>query len=330
MAANVATITLDPTLIAGVKPSFISRSACPCCGAAYSNTDDLVEGNLNNDLSLEDLLNGWVGLNRRSFFSYRRCTDCKTLSTPVYPSGETLAQLYSYMPPNMNEAVSKQDQQKNQDQYAEIITRCLKQLGAVPDHLSMLELGADCGLLASGISQLVNTSGWHYSAVEPNDAVRAELSKTLQQAYASHELHLDAKEISTEDPKRLFSIIAAVHVFDHIFSIEELLHLLKGILSKNGFIFFVVHNPESTLAKALGTRWPPFCAQHPQLFTIRGVRALADRAGLEVVDFGRTMNHFPLRMIGDFIGIHSTGLENLSLQAPLGNRFYILMNKEPA
>jgi hypothetical protein len=63
---------------------------------------------------------------------------------------------------------------------------------------------------------------------------------------------------------------------------------------------------------------------------MRGVRALANRIGLEVTDYGRTINHFPLSMVGDFMGMKVKQLDNISICAPLGNRFYILMNKETA
>ncbi len=309
---------------------FRKRSACPCCNTLYSDKCKVINGILSEKTDPKDLPNGWVGLNRNSFFSYSRCTKCQTLAARVYPTEEILSQLYSQMPPNMEEAVSKLDQQRNQDHYARHIIRFLKGLGRESDPQSILELGADCGLLANAISRLANTSSYHYSAIEPNESVKTDLANALTQNYGSHELHLEIKEISKEHPSRLFDIIAAVHVFDHIFAIEDLIHSLKDMLSEEGFIFFVVHNPESTIAKVLGTRWPPFCAQHPQLFTISGVRALAERAGLKIVDHGRTLNHFPLRMIGSFMGISSARFQRLSIQAPLGNRFYILMNKGAA
>ena len=271
-----------------------------------------------------------MGLSSSSFFSYSRCNECHTLGTTIYPTEETLGQLYSRMPPNMDEAIGKADQQKNQGQYARYIVRYLSGLGVKTNHVSVLELGADCGLLASEISRVVNTADWHYSAIEPNEPVRAELANTLAKKYGSHRLHIDAREITKEKANNLFDIIVAVHVFDHIFSIEEMLTSLKSLLTENGFIYFVVHNPESTLARVLGSKWPPFCAQHPQLFTMRGVRALANRIGLEVTDYGRTINHFPLSMVGDFMGMKVKQLDNISICAPLGNRFYILMNKETA
>ena len=119
--------------------------------------------------------------------------------------------------------------------------------------------------------------------------------------------------------------MVAVHVFDHIFDLQDLFVRLRSRLSKSGRIFFVVHNPHSTLAKILGKKWPPYCAQHPQLFTPSGVRELAKAHSLRLRKTSRTFNHFSLGMVGSFLGLKLPPfISDTHIVAPLGNRYYIL------
>lgn len=234
------------------------------------------------------------------------------------------------MPPNMEEAVKSEDQRKNQSQYARLATSFLAKGKKTSTRYSVLELGADCGLLANSISMLADTSDWHYSAIEPNLSVINNLEKTLAKTYRDYIIYSDIDQMINKGPSRLFDIIAAVHVFDHVFSIESLLCRLKKLLQPDGLIFFVVHNPESVIARMLGTRWPPYCAQHPQLYTVKGVKSLASIVGLKVAASGRTTNYFTLKMIGDFMGLSSPLLDKIPISAPLGNRYYILTQKGDA
>jgi hypothetical protein len=304
--------------------SFVSRSACPCCNKTYTDKSNIIKGRLDKYTEGNALREGWVGLHRNSFFSYTQCSDCLTLGTTEYPADNILSSLYSSMPPNMEEAVSEENQRKNQNQYAQIIASFLNRAEIGSAGLSVLELGSDCGLLADSISMVNETYDWNYTAIEPNILVREGLKATLSKKYGSHEIYSDVEQLISKEPTGSFDIIAAIHVFDHIFNIKELLTTLRDMLTENGFIFFVVHNPESLLAKALGTRWPAYCAQHPQLYTVKGIQRLANDIELRVATSGRTSNHFTLRMVGDYLGLSAPFLEKIPVRALLGNRYYIL------
>ena len=41
---------------------------------------------------------------------------------------------------------------------------------------------------------------------------------------------------------------------------------MKNKLKKGGFIYGVVHDEKSVMAKILGNRWPAYRLQHPHLF----------------------------------------------------------------
>jgi len=307
---------------------FVRRNDCPCCGSTDLIKKAIVHGRLDSTSPEEDLRKGWVGINARTFFTYYCCAQCKSLRVSEYPDEETISRLYSNMPANMHNIVSTRDQYKNQQGYARIITpfinRCFKPLSG----LSVLEFGSDCGLLAAGIGELNDTTAWHYTAIEPNGSVRNKLESILRRNYSSHEIKGDASALFNGTPPRRYDIVVAIHVFDHIFAIEELLKSIRKILTKNGFIFFVVHNPRSIVARTLGRQWPPYCAQHPQLFSIAGVKAISERTGLKMVQTGRTYNYFSLRMILEYFGFCLSPLDNIRIKAPLGNRFYILANNE--
>lgn len=283
---------------------------------------------MDGNSSFDQINSAWIGIGKSSHFSFHECSYCGTLSNRVYPDTSVLAKLYSSMPPNMAEAVSLKDQGKNQLSYARVIARHASSNGASNNSLSILELGADCGLLLSAIADLLPRGASNMVAIEPNlevhQALKERMNRRASQAAACY---VDLQELP-DNYSDSFDIIAAVHVFDHVFDIGSLLKDLASKLSPRGFIFFVVHNPQSSVASLLGRKWPPYCAQHPQLFTRNGSAALAKGAGLKLVKSGRTINHFSLSMVTDFLGLKLPLVDRIPLMVPLGNRYYMLERDE--
>jgi len=282
---------------------------------------------LDGNSSFAQINSAWIGIGKSSHFSYHECPYCGTLSNRVYPDTSVLAKLYSSMPPNMAEAVSLKDQGKNQLSYARVIVRHASSNGANNNSLSILELGADCGLLLSAIVDLLPQETSNMVAIEPNLEVHYELKERINQLAVNATCFVDLKDLP-DNKSELFDIIAAVHVFDHVFDIGSLLNDLASKLSPRGFIFFVVHNPQSSVASLMGRKWPPYCAQHPQLFTRNGSAALAKGAGLKLVKSGRTINYFSLSMVTRFLGLKLPLVDRIPLMIPLGNRYYILERDE--
>ena len=91
-----------------------------------------------------------------------------------------------------------------------------------------------------------------------------------------------------------FNLAACIHILDHCFKPKDVLRSIQKKLVNNGILLVVVHNPESSLARLLGKKWPPYCSQHPQLFTKKGMSEISDKTGFKLVKQGKTLNYFSL------------------------------------
>jgi SAM-dependent methyltransferase len=245
----------------------------------------------------------------------------------AYPDEIALAELYKSMPPNMEEAIDENDQLSNQHGYASQIIDALRQNHqSCLDQIRLLELGADRGLLAKALCESVGHKLRKTVAIEPNQEVWTSLKAALQESSRESQAYCSMEEMLSAKPNTLekFDIIAAVHVLDHTYDPVKTLNELKPQLSEHGIIYIVVHNPNSTVARLLGSRWPAFCAQHPQLFTPLSICQIAKNLGFKVIRQGRTRNNFSLALLTEFLGIKIPRASQVKLRAPLGNRFYCL------
>ena len=77
-----------------------------------------------------------------------------------------------------------------------------------------------------------------------------------------------------------YNLAACIHILDHCFNPQDILLQIQNRLVINGILLVVVHNPDSSLAKLLGKKWPPYCSQHPQLFTKKGMNKISELTGL--------------------------------------------------
>ena len=303
------------------SPVHQARSICVACGGALS-ADPQVLGGLSVQASPERVRSSWLGLTNGDFFSYYRCSRCGTLNVREYPDEHLLAELYGAMPANMAGTLSTGEQQANQRAYAHRIARAVPQ-GPGDAHLRLLELGSDCGWLLRELMQTLPGRIGRFAAVEPNQDVVVQLKAAIAATNAPAH-HFATLEAALQHEGDGLDLVIAIHVLDHLFELNELFATLRSRLSRQGMIFMVVHHPGSLLARVLGKRWPPYCPQHPQLFTPKGVRCLARRHGMAVVNHGRTWNRFPLAMILNHFSIPAGALGSIPLLAPLGNRYYSL------
>lgn len=297
------------------------RSACVCCGQSLGFVP-LVLGDMSGEDAFDRLKADWLGGRLGALFSYFQCSNCLVLNIRSYPDELILWRLYASIPPNMDGQISSLDQQANQRAYAHRIARAVPQ-GPGDSPLRILELGSDCGWLLRELMQTLSGRIGRFAAVEPNQDVVGQLKAAIAATNAPA-LHFATLEAALQHEGDGLDLVIAIHVLDHLFELNELFATLRSRLSRQGMIFMVVHNPGSLLARVLGKRWPPYCPQHPQLFTPKGVRCLARRHGMAVVNEGRTWNRFPLAMILNHFSIPSGALGSILLLAPLGNRYYIL------
>jgi SAM-dependent methyltransferase len=305
------------------KCQFISRSYCPCCNTKISPNTESIGGGLDSNSTFTQIRDAWIGIGLQKHFKYYKCSECKSLITSAYPNQETAEVLYSSMPRNMESAVSLEHQKQNQDSYARHIADYAKTHGGHNKKISMLEIGADCGLLIESISAELGSYFINCAAIEPNSVVRKQLEAVLKTTSKSYMVENDIYNIKPECDRH-FDIIAAIHVFDHVFNIKQMLIHLKSLLANEGFIYIVVHNPQSSVAWMLGNKWPPYCPQHPQLYTQNGIKKMAKDLGFKLMKTGRTTNNFSLAMLADFLKLAIPFADKINISLPLGNRYYIL------
>ena len=235
-----------------------------------------------NDASgstFEDLKNNFVGLRvNQTFFEYHRCEQCNLCFAPKYFSDLELALVYKNMPPNL----VGDDQivvEKTHRAYAKYIMR------NVDSPLSLLELGADLGLVTGPVvKDLKIMSG---VLIEPNLDVRSQLKESI--GYNDQFKVIDYLE--DIQGAQTFDLFIGIHVLDHLLNPLEDLHTVREKMNHGGKLFIVVHNQKSLLAKALRSKWPPYCLQHPQIFDRASISKLLISAGFQNIVIKRTTNY---------------------------------------
>ena len=66
------------------------------------------------------------------------------------------------------------------------------------------------------------------------------------------------------------------------------------MLNENGYVFGVVHDESSKLAKILGKRWPAYCLQHPHLFNPGTIQNLFSEINMKKISIFKTINSFKI------------------------------------
>jgi len=215
------------------------------------------------------------------FFSYYRCQDCELLYCPWYFNSKQISELYAAMPDNtMGE--DKSTVSKTQSAYARWIMR------PGVSNSRYLEVGPDIGLVAKEIVNL--NSPQHITFLEPNQSVKAELIFNVSGIES-----IEVVDFIESMKETNFSLVAGVHVYDHLLKPLQDLQELRKNVSPGAHLAIVVHNEKSTLRKLLNSKWPPFCLQHPQLYNPESLKEILKLAGWEVISTERSTNWYHLK-----------------------------------
>jgi SAM-dependent methyltransferase len=119
------------------------------------------------------------------------------------------------------------------------------------------------------------TRGWVAAGVE--------VAPRAAEAVASEgfEVHLGTLEDAGLD-EASFDIVSLVEVVEHVGDAESLLRAAHRVLRPGGALYLTTPHGRGLSARLLGTRWsivsPP---EHLQLFSVRGITAALQRAGLQ-------------------------------------------------
>lgn len=258
--------------------------SCPSCGGdSFWNQAEISARKPAEILSFSEVGEYFIGLRSdQVFFSYHRCLDCGLLYCPTYFSQKQLDVLYSQMPNNLM-GEDKSIATKTQSGYFNWFNRRIKS-GSI-----YLEIGPDIGLLTQEF--LCNFLITSTTLVEPNQAVHGPLREILKDV-PSASILLDTENIVRGEP---FDTIVAIHVIDHLLDPLQELKSLRSVSHDDSSFLVVVHNEASLLRKILSSKWPPFCLQHPQLYSQDTLGSTLSRSGWEIVDCGKSTNWQSLR-----------------------------------
>lgn len=228
----------------------------------------------------------WEGLfKEKPFFSYHRCATCGLLYAPYFFEGDTLAALYAQMAPNM-EVVTSDAIAATQRGYFLHATERAELSGGY------LEIGPDVGHIVGQAARAGDFE--HFWLFEPNRAIHREL---LDAAGGRPATLLPDMDDLTAVPDASVGLVVMVHVLDHLLDPLAMLEQIRAKLRPGGTLMIVTHNERSLLRSAMGTRWPPFCLQHPLLYNPATIGSLLTRAGFGDVAVAASRNYFPIDFV---------------------------------
>lgn len=281
----------------------LRHRACPLCGSHDAQPEVECRQQV-DDRTLEELRPFWFGIEKeRHFFTYHRCAGCGLLYNRVFFDDAQLAELYSAMPPNMDQ-VAGDAVAATQRGYFSAVARQGPLAGGY------LEIGPDVGYI---VAEAVRRGDFdRFWLFEPNRAVHGRLE--LASAGCPTIVLPDMTDLSAV-PDGTIGLAVMVHVLDHLLAPLEMLEAILPKMRPGGRLLAVTHNERSLLRGMMGTRWPPFCLQHPELYNSATIYGLMERAGFTDIMVTGSTNHFPI----DFLGrqaLLAAGLGNVRLPLP--------------
>jgi hypothetical protein len=291
-----------------------TQRTCPACSSDQrEHIGRIVSPTATAQLDFDELSEYWRGFRRRQcFFDYERCSTCGLLYCPSYFTQEALDALYASMDDNTAGEVS------------EVLSRTqARYIDFLREHSSgaeaYLEIGPDIGL--SSRVALQNSTIRRAVFVEPNRDVHPALRELASGISCTVTTDLELLTAASNANEAVL-----VHVLDHLLEPVAYLENLVGHLAPGAIVLIVVHNEQSILRKLLRTKWPPFCLQHPQLYSPNSLETVLGSSGLDVIDVRPTTNVFTLRhcarMAGDLVGFGQSlarFVPRMALPIRLGN-----------
>ena len=229
----------------------------------------------------------------QSFFSFFCCLACDLLYTQTYPDEVDLQELYSTVAHNEVGQDGPALDATHTWLAKQFVAEGLRHRGGRP---RTLEIGPDTGRFASAFVEQVEVSAIDF--VEPNLSVWADLRRRFGDESTV------VGSISEVNPSIKYDVIVAHHVFDHIPDLQGLMKSINSLASNGATLSVVVHNHRSLLRRAMRSKWPPFCLQHPQLFSRRALAKLLEQNGWSVRVVRRQINFVGLRAtLNNLVGV---------------------------
>lgn len=203
-------------------------------------------------------------------FPYVRCAACGTVAADPAPSQETLSRAYAnaYFPPAHPSLLERALEPLARREARRVV-------GAAPPGGELLDVGCGTGKFLVRLRE----SGWSgpMRGLEP-DLASAERANAIPGV----SVRTGGVEQLQEEPGGLSAVVLR-HVIEHVPGPLEVLRDIRSLLAPGGVLYLGTPDARTLSARVFGKYWhgydPP---RHLFAFTAEGVRALLDRAGLEL------------------------------------------------
>jgi SAM-dependent methyltransferase len=205
------------------------------------------------------------------------CPRCDLLYAPRVPSADFLTRAYADAGYDSDAAA--------RDAAASYAGALRGRIGRLPDHASVLEIGAGNGALlahlrALGFEQLIGIEPSREAATSAPSDLRALI------------------RVESFDPARLpaahFTLIVANQTLEHVGDPQGLLAAARGLLKPGGALMIVSHNYRHWLMRLLGARSPIIDIEHLQVFSPASLEFALQRAGFAAAEIRPFANRYPL------------------------------------
>ena len=260
---------------------WIVRTCPNCASNSVSNTPVAKSARPAESMTFAEVKANFVGLRSdQIFFSYYRCKECDLLYAPKYFSETQLAELYQEMPDNLM-GEDKATVSKTQSGYVNWLSKKVSYID------NYLEIGPDIGLVAGEVQNRFKVQ--RLVMIEPNKSVHNDLKENLSNSRV--EVYGYISELESGDK---FDLMAGIHVYDHLLDPVKDLVEMRAHVADHANLLIVVHDEKSVLRKAMKSKWPPFCLQHPQLYNPSTLREILRKAGWEIEHLSKSTNWWHL------------------------------------
>lgn len=213
-------------------------------------------------------------------FFYDRCNDCDTLFLNPRPSLASFEQLYAnsqssrYWAEVFFPAVA--ESRRNAVFIPRVEDLKTKFNGALSAGLVAIDVGAGYGIFLEELKKLFPST--NCIAIEP--------SETLSQVCLSKGIHTEIAMVeSIEHLAGTGELVSCFEVLEHVQSPLDFMVSLRNLTRPGGHVYLTTLTSDGFDLQALGSHSfqvsPP---HHINFLSIKGIRALFDRAGLEVVE----------------------------------------------
>jgi SAM-dependent methyltransferase len=249
---------------------------CPVCGSA-DDSHVIAEGTIDpsawNELSFSS--------RKLPEYVHHRmveCPVCDLVFASPTPAEGVLEKEYQEAP-----FVSSDESAFAATTYRGLLHPVLEQL---PGRRAALDIGASDG---SFLLALLDEGFETVTGVEPASASVAAAPEAIRSQIRVEPFRREAFGGQS------FDLVTSLKTLEHVSDPSRVVRDAFQLLEIDGALLVVVHDRRALLARLMRQRSPIYDVEHVQLFSMRSVRALLERAGFEEIRVARVTNRYPLR-----------------------------------